>query len=234
VVEEDTVRGLFETYDRIAREFHLTRRRAWPSILELRDCKGKLFLDLGAGTGRNSRHLLGEGGEVIAADISAGMLRVLRESAPDRLERVSPVRCSALSLPFRGGVFDGVAFIAAIHHIPKREGRELALREVSRVMKKGGRAVITAWSIDQPRFAGLSREGRAPEAAGEAGNFYIRWRKEALFYHLYAPEELKEEVEGAGAGLSIVKAFGERVSRRVAHGDRGKPENWVVVAVKTG
>jgi len=229
-VDEGERKGVMEAFDRIAHDFHHTRRTPWPSLKEIGDCRNRRVLDLGAGTGRNARRLAEWGASVVvAADTSVEMLKVLRKNTDNGAgERIHPVRCDALYLPFVPSYFDRVAFIATIHHIPKRENREAAMREVARVTAGGGTVLVTAWVLFQRRFL-----RQAPKLVmrkvrgGEVGDMYVSWGKDVQrFYHLFTLGELKRIVEGAG--LSVLKAYGERVSSRLL------PENWVVVAQKRG
>jgi len=229
-VDEGERREVMEAFDRIAHEFHHSRRTPWPSLKEIGDCKDKRILDLGAGTGRNARRLVKWGASlVVAADTSVEMLKVLRKNTDKRMvEQIHPVRCDVLYLPFVPSSFDRVAFIATIHHVPKKENREAAMREVTRVTADGGTVLVTAWVLFQRRFLRqvpklIMRKVRG----GEVGDVYVSWGKDAQrFYHLFTLGELKGTVEASG--LSILKAYGERVSSRVL------PENWVVVAQKRG
>jgi tRNA (uracil-5-)-methyltransferase TRM9 len=219
-------KGVMESYDRIAEEFQHTRRTPWPSLKELGDCEGKAVLDLGAGTGRNSKALVAQGASiVVAADLSFEMLRVIKRNSPTG-GIICPLRCNAMNLPFKPGIFDRVAFVATIHNIPQRENREAAMVEVARVMAIGGRAVVTAWSRTQSRFL-KSGSSFLLEwlKGGEVGDIHIRWGNYASrFYHLFTKAELKGTV--GKAGLSITRAYGEKVSRKIF------PENWVIVAEK--
>ena len=227
-LDEGERRELMEAFDRIAHEFHHTRRTPWPSLKEIGDCRGRRVLDLGAGTGRNARRITEWGASVVvAADTSVEMLKVLRKNTnKEMMERVHPVRCDALYLPFVPSSFERVAFIATIHHVAKKENREAAMREVARVTADGGTVLVTAWVLFQRRFL-----RQAPKLimrkvrGGEVGDVCVSWGKDAQrFYHLFTLGELKGTVEAPG--LSILKAYGERISSRVLH------ENWVVVAQK--
>ncbi|MEN3055160.1 MAG: class I SAM-dependent methyltransferase [Candidatus Methanosuratincola petrocarbonis] len=215
-------RELGELYDRIADEFARTRRRTWPSILELRGGRG-MVLDLGCGTGRNAAALASFGYYVVAADLSIGMLKSLRKRFSQL--GMAEVRCDALHLPFREGVFDAVALVAVIHHIRGKGNRLRGMAEVRRVTKCGGRVLVTAWSILQTRFL---RRGigiiSSPLSGGELGDLIVPWgKKGGRFYHLFTKRELEETVRRSG--FRIIKSYGERIRGRL-------PENWVVLAEK--
>lgn len=54
-----------------------------------------------------------------------------------------------LSLPFREGSLDAVLSIAVIHHLATTERRINAIRELARVLRIGGRIIISVWAMEQ-------------------------------------------------------------------------------------
>ena len=44
---------------------------------------------------------------------------------------------------------DAALSIAVIHHIATAERRVMALRELSRVLRVGGRVIISVWAMEQ-------------------------------------------------------------------------------------
>ncbi|CAN8006054.1 unnamed protein product, partial [Ixodes hexagonus] len=59
------------------------------------------------------------------------------------------VVCDALSLPYRDESLDAALSVAVIHHLASTERRVHALRELSRVLRVGGRVLITVWALEQ-------------------------------------------------------------------------------------
>ncbi len=57
--------------------------------------------------------------------------------------------CDNLSLPFRDSSLDAVLSVAVIHHMATAERRVQALREMSRVLRVGGRVMISVWAMEQ-------------------------------------------------------------------------------------
>jgi arsenite methyltransferase len=57
-------------------------------------------------------------------------------------DRVELKHADAQRMPFPDSCFDVVLSNLCIHNIPTREGREKACREIARVLKPGGRAII--------------------------------------------------------------------------------------------
>jgi ubiquinone/menaquinone biosynthesis C-methylase UbiE len=98
-------------------------------------------LDVACGTGLVSFVCAPYAREVVGIDISPGMLakaRALRHSREVR--NVHFVLGEAAHMPFKDGEFDVVVCRLAIHHFsqPERE-----IREMARVLKAGGRLVIS-------------------------------------------------------------------------------------------
>lgn len=54
-----------------------------------------------------------------------------------------------LSLPFREESLDAVLSIAVVHHLATTERRVCALRELARVLRIGGRLIISVWAMEQ-------------------------------------------------------------------------------------
>ena len=100
---------------------------------------GELILDLAAGTGSSGVPLDAAGARVIAADLSTGMLKVGRSRAP----QLDYLAANALELPFQDGVFDAVTMSFGLRNVPDTL---LALQELRRVTKPGGRVVICEFS----------------------------------------------------------------------------------------
>ncbi len=91
-------------------------RAVWPHL------SGKL-LDIGAGNNRLVR--LYKNGVGVDVYDAGGGATILTDTA---------------NLPFESGCFDTVSLVACLNHIPKREE---VLAEAYRVLKSGGRCVVT-------------------------------------------------------------------------------------------
>ncbi len=100
---------------------------------------GWKILDLAGGTGTSAVPLQKAGSDVIVCDISEGMLEVGRGKHPE----ISFVWGSATDLPFEDDTFDVVTISFGIRNV---EDVEVALQEMYRVTKPGGRVVICEFS----------------------------------------------------------------------------------------
>ncbi|MEM4216808.1 MAG: class I SAM-dependent methyltransferase [Candidatus Methanomethylicaceae archaeon] len=218
---------IVRVFDAIAEEFSHSRRRIWRSLEDAGPFEGKLILDLGAGSGRNTKFLVEKGAAlVVAADISSEMLSVLVHNLDADLKKfVEAVRCDALYLPFIESAFDKVIFVATIHHVPGKSARLRAMEEVKRVLKINGVVLITAWSFIQLRFLKRLPALLMNWLKGmEFGDLYVPWGEKKRFYHLFTIRGLRAIVKDAG--LSVEKAYGEKVSAKIF------AENCVILARK--
>lgn len=68
--------------------------------------------------------------------------------------------CDNLELPFRDQSFDAVLSTSVIHHFATVERRISAIRELARILKVGGKIVISVWAFEQKsrRFDGNSSQ----------------------------------------------------------------------------
>jgi SAM-dependent methyltransferase len=98
-------------------------------------------LEIGAGTGYFSLHLLAAGivREATCTDLSAGMLAALERNAEDLGLRVATAPADAEHLPFPDASFDLVLGHAILHHIPDLDR---AFAEFERVLAPGGTLVF--------------------------------------------------------------------------------------------
>ncbi len=113
---------------------------------------GKLIIDDACGSGYVSVESAKRGAFVIACDINmAALIRLAGIAKQLKLDsRILPVCCTAEALPLQKNVADGIVANAILEHLP-REGEAIA--SMSRVIKKGGIAMVTvplAYSLVNP------------------------------------------------------------------------------------
>ena len=111
------------------------------------------LLDLGCGAGRTTLWLW-RGGyrNIVGADITPAMIRTARKIAKDRRIPVEFVVADARDLPFANVEFDGCLFsFNGLMQIPGRADRIRAMKEVRRVLKKGGTFVFVTHDREAAR-----------------------------------------------------------------------------------
>ena len=206
------MREEIETWEKIAGSFDSTRKKPWKQCLDFIDHIGSsaLVLDIGCG---NGRHLIPSARRcrfAVGVDISFNMLTICRKSLlENNITNFSLVRADATNLPFRDNTFDFILFIASLHNIRGRQRRVNALREVGRVMKDGGKALITVWARWQDRFLFTFLVELFLRRHEEFGDIEVMWKRDSLnisrFYHLYSVRELVKDIREAGLKIERVE-----------------------------
>ena len=141
----DPLEHVREGYDRWARVYDHDANPLIaledPAVREsIGDVRGLAALDLGCGTGRHAVWLAAAGALVTAVDFSRGMLAEARRKPG--AERVRFLACDLRQpLPFADGAFQFVVSGLVLEHIPDLER---FFGEARRVLRSGGRAVISA------------------------------------------------------------------------------------------
>lgn len=187
-----------KTYSAIAHEFDGTRDRPWPDfevfLAKLKKQGSRNFaqqnkqgsvkklklLDVGCGNGRLSHFLKKEPIEYIGIDNNRTMLRIAKKKNPQAKFRYGDV----CKLPFPARSFDTVWSIAVLHHLPNKTLQLKALREIKRVLIRGGSLMLTVWNLWQPKYRKLI--DRKTHTA------FIPWGGKVLrYYHAFQATELR-------------------------------------------
>ncbi|XP_043596350.1 uncharacterized protein LOC122573696 isoform X1 [Bombus pyrosoma] len=130
-----------EVYEQCAEK--TVQSRHWPRIYQfLEELEpGALVCDIGCGNGKylNVNHSI----------FKVGVDRCKRFTDIAREKENEVLICDNLALPFRDESFDAVLSIAVVHHFATTERRVHALKELARVLRIGGRLVISVWAMEQ-------------------------------------------------------------------------------------
>lgn len=147
--ETGSIKSMFDKivrrYDFLNHLLSLGQDILWRKKMAKETLNGKTYfvLDLATGTGDSAKELLKKGMKVVGVDISFEMLKV----AVRKIEgNFIPVSASAYQLPFKNQSFDAVTCAFGIRNM---HDTEKALREINRVIKKGGKLVILEFSLPQ-------------------------------------------------------------------------------------
>ncbi len=157
----DEVSGMFDEvahgYDRTNAVLSVGNSALWriATVRALDPKPGERILDIACGTGTSSAGLARSGATVVGLDFSPRMLDLARA----KHRKVQFVQGDALALPFGDDEFDAVTISFGLRNT---EDPKLALAEMYRVLKPGGRLLICEFS-------------RPPQAVLRLG--YIAWMR---------------------------------------------------------
>lgn len=154
------VREVFESvagkYDLMNDLMSLGVHRAWKQDFAAYSgvLPGDRVLDLAGGTGDIAALMskrVGGSGQVVLTDINEAMLDVGRRRLDDKgiVHNVTYALVNAETLPFGEGEFDAVTIAFGLRNVTDKDA---ALREMHRVLKPGGRALILEFSEVQPEL----------------------------------------------------------------------------------
>ena len=139
--------GVAKNYDKANDLLSFGSARLWRKAVakQVAAQSGQTILDLAAGTGASSVAFLKPGVRVVAADFSVGML----EEGKKRHPEIEFVFADATQLPFQAAEFDTVTISFGLRNV---ENTELALSEMLRVLKPGGKLVVCEFSTIPNKF----------------------------------------------------------------------------------
>lgn len=145
-------------YDRLNRILSLGRDVGWrrASVALARLGPREAGLDIGVGTGDLAFGVLRASdptARVVGVDLSPLMLDAARRRASDRdKQRFAPIVATADRLPFADRTFERVVAGFAVRNF---SDLSRGLREMRRVLRPGGRAVILEFSAPPSAFVGI-------------------------------------------------------------------------------
>jgi len=155
VAEADKAKKVGEVFHSVASKYDLMNdvmsagmHRGWKRFaVEISGVRsGDKVLDIAGGSGDLSKLFakkVGTEGQVILTDINASMLLVGRDRMLDAGLQVPALQCDAEKLPFPDQYFDCVIVAFGLRNMTHKD---LALAEMQRVLKVGGRLLVLEFS----------------------------------------------------------------------------------------
>lgn len=184
----------------------------WPPVMiaAAAVAEGEDVLDVGCGTGVLTRELtryVGDDGSATGFDLSESMLGVARERCPDATFKQGNV----MDLPFDDQSFDVVISSFMLMFVPDPKK---ALSEMQRVLKTGGRLVVSVWQGLENNVVYRKLVEATQEVAGADSANSLAWpftmgepgRLESLFQAAGIDEVAMSEHDGT-ADFPSVEGF---------------------------
>jgi len=110
------------------------------------------ILDVAAGTGEPGLTIASKlnGGKVVITDLAEHMLEIARENAEQRgIRNIEIQACDVSELPFEDNTFDAISCRFGFMFFPDMS---LAAKEMTRVLKPGGRISTSVWNVPEKNF----------------------------------------------------------------------------------
>lgn len=177
---------VIDTYNSIAEDFDRTRYSIWKCVRKFVDLvpKYKSILDVGCGNGKNMKYMIDSGhSKVYGIDATKNFVSICRHN------NLNVIEGNIINMPFDNNSFDNIICIAVLHHLTSEELRIKAINEMIRVVKKGGKIMITTSSFENQFY-------KSPvKILDNEQNVLIPWKTNDnifhRYYHLFKENELE-------------------------------------------
>ena len=183
-----------DVYENIAERFNDTRSYKWSWIDEF---LSKLppnsnVYDLGCGNGRNMNF---DGLKFIGIDNCKNFIKICQH------KKLDVINCNILNVPLESNSADAIICIAVFHQLSSIENRLNALLEMKRLIKYGGKILLSVWSINQPQ--------KTKRTFNSYGNNIVLWNNYGKiyerYYYIFKLDEIKNLFKKAGLMLTDYK-----------------------------
>ena len=132
--------------------------------------KDSYVLDAGCGNGKNMNYFQNSC-NIVGIDKCSHFVEICRNK--NLKVYLNDVRF----LDFDDNTFDFVISIAVIHHFDKEGDRINAVSEMLRVLKKGGKLLITVWAFESDEYS--------KKKNFELGDNIIKFKSSDRYYYIY-------------------------------------------------
>ena len=179
-----------DVYEKIASHFSNTRTYSWLWITEFLEGinyknENALIYDLGCGNGRNMNY---KNLKFIGIDNCESFIKICKN------KNLNVIKSDITNTLLPSNSADAIICIAVIHHLVSEENRIRALLEIKRLIKPGGKILLSVWSINQPK--------KTRRNFKSYGNNIVIWNNYGetydRFYYIFKIDELKMLIKKAG------------------------------------
>ena len=216
ITKDNLLRIVHDNYNDIAADFNTTRKKViWPEIIklasEVRD--GDQVLDLGCGNGRLIESLKDKEIKYLGIDNSEQLIKLAKKNYPNYeffvLDILNLENSKELRDKIKEKKFDQIFCLATLQHLPGRELRVQALKEMKLLLSEEGKIIISNWNMwRQKKYRYLIFKTFFNKLKGknklEFGDVLFPWKNshgEILsqrYYHAFRKKELLGLAQEAG------------------------------------
>ncbi|MDO8590163.1 MAG: class I SAM-dependent methyltransferase [bacterium] len=197
---------LKETYNRIAEDWHQDHKpddwwvEGTDKFISLLN-PGDSVLDVGCGSGIESKYLIQKGFDVTGIDFSEKMIEIAKREVPEGKFQTLDLK----DIDKLDGVFDAVFMQAVLLHVPKHEAQKV-IEKIGDKLKSGGYFYIAVKE---------RRSDRAEEEIVAENDYGYPYER---FFSYYTIDEIKKYLMDSG--------FGRMVYENISPAGR---TNWIQV-----
>ena len=180
--------------------------------------KDSYVLDIGCGNGKYLS--VNENLQTFGTDRSGNLLSIAKEKNLNSQFFIA----DSLKLPIKSESFDAAISIAVIHHFSNELLRIQALKEIFRIVRRGGLVLVYVWAMEQKEKKFTEQDNFVPwhlqnkyenESKVETlqnGPNIIQDKKidctvYQRYYHVFIKGELEELINKTGVQVSIEKSY---------------------------
>jgi ubiquinone/menaquinone biosynthesis C-methylase UbiE len=200
-----------EVWDELANQWNNFRQKPHKDVEKrlnevLNEWKPGKILDIGCGNCRNAMIFCSKGFKCYGIDFSKNMIEKANEFCKKNNAEINLKKGNVEKIEFSDESFDYVLCLNVLHCIETGK-REEAVKEIRRVLKKNGEAIISVWNKFQKRFIFAEKESNITWT--KAGKVYYR------YYYLFTPYELKKLFKKNGFKILKYNHLGKNIIMRI-------------------
>ena len=134
-----------DVYEAVASDFSSTRHTPWPQVADFvgKIPPGSILADIGCGNGRYFN--VNQNIFVIGSDNCENLLKI----ASTKTIKCNCAVSDCCNIALKSNSVDAAICIAVIHHLASTERRKRAIKEISRIIRPGGKGLIYVWAVEQ-------------------------------------------------------------------------------------
>lgn len=195
-----------DVYNYIAHDFDKSRYSVWNCVEKFLESLLKQDIscrvaDVGCGNGKN---MMMSPRNFIGIDACESFVKICMGKG------LNAIIGSILQLPLKTNSVDHSICIAVIHHLSTMERRQLAIKELLRITKPGGKILVLVWNDEtiNHKKCRLVREGNYQDVmvSWKGTLDEEMWR----YYHLFLKNELDDLILSVDSNVSILETFEEK------------------------
>jgi len=186
-IEEVNVKNV---YEEIAYHFSDTRTYRWTWVVKFLDNlkSNSMVYDLGCGNGRNMNY---NNLNFIGIDNCENFIKICSE------KQLKVINSNITNIPLTDNSADAIICIAVFHHLFSENSKIKALMEMKRLVKNGGKILLSVWSINQPK--------KIKKSFNTYGNNIVLWNNHGKiyerYYYIFKLDEIKKLIKYVGLNI---------------------------------